>query len=149
MTSELRGCVFFEFPVRHTACATGAIEPFVAKPSGSAAVSGVVGHEGFIAVGRDAGLVTHAVDGLYTVQKTASGGPELYFLDQAEQLHPFTVKSFGWFFPFLHNKAPTNIVATPICSGSWRSLSPMAVLAPLSSPRGIPGALTMVLGLIC
>ena len=114
MTFELRGIVFFEFPIRHTACTAGTIEPFVPKPSGSAAVSGVVGHEGFVAMGRDAGLITHDVDGLYTVQKTASGGPELYFLDQTEQLDPFAVKSFGWFFLFLHNKAPTNIVATPI-----------------------------------
>ena len=64
MTFELCGRVFFEFPVRHTACAAGTIEPFVAKPSGSTAVSGVVRHEGFIAVGRDTGLVTHDVDGL-------------------------------------------------------------------------------------
>ena len=98
MTSELCGGVFFEFPVRDTTCAAGTVEPFVAKPSCSTAVSGVVHHECFIAMGRDAGLVTHDVDCLDTVEEAASGGPELYLLDQAEKLDPFAVKSFGWFF---------------------------------------------------
>ena len=37
------------------------------------------------------------------MKKTASGGPELYLLDQAEKLNPFTVKSFGWFFFFSYH----------------------------------------------
>jgi hypothetical protein len=114
VTFELRGGIFFEFPVRHAACAAGTFEPFVAKPSGSSAVSGVVHHEGFIAMGRDAGLVAQDVDGFDTVKETASGGPELYLFDQAEEFDPFSIKSLGWFFIFIHMKAPTNIVATPI-----------------------------------
>ena len=75
MTPELCGCIFFEFPLRDTAGATGAIEPFIAKPSCCPAISGVVYHECFIAVGRDTGLITHDVDGFDTVEETTSGGP--------------------------------------------------------------------------
>ena len=98
MPFELCGGIFFEFPVRYTACATSPFEPFIAKPSCRTAVSGVVDHEGLVAMGRDLGLLTQDVDGFDTVKDTASGRPELYFLDQAEKLDPFAVKSFGWFF---------------------------------------------------
>ena len=98
MTSELCGRIFFEFPLRDTACAAGTIEPFVAKPSCCTAISGIVHHKYFITMGRDTRLVTHDFDGFDTVKETASGGPDLYLLDQAEQLDPFAVKSFGWFF---------------------------------------------------
>jgi len=117
MTSELCGRVFFEFPIRDAACAAGTVEPFVSKPSCSAAVSGVVHHERFVAVRCDTGLVTHCIDGFYTVKDAASGGPELYLLDQTEKLDPFAVKAFGWFFLFFHVvrlKAPTTMAATPI-----------------------------------
>ena len=102
MTSELRGGIFFEFPVWYATCAACTVEPFVSKPPCSAAVSGVVGHERFVAVGCDTSLVTHDFDRFDTVKKAASGGPELYFFDQAEKLNPFAVKAFGWFFFLFH-----------------------------------------------
>jgi hypothetical protein len=102
VTSELCGSVFFEFPVRYATRAAGTIEPFVSEPPCSATVSGVVGHERFVAVGCDTGLVTHDFDGLDTVKKAASGGPELYLFYQAEKFDPFAVKSFGWFFFLFH-----------------------------------------------
>ena len=117
MTPELRGCVFFQFPVRDTAGRADSVEPFVSKPPCSAAVSGVVYHERFVAVRCDTGLVTHYIDGFYTVKDAASGGPELYLLDQTEKLDPFAVKSFGRFLLFFHIvllKVSTNITATPI-----------------------------------
>ena len=49
-------------------------------------------------MGRDFGLLTQYFNGFDTVKDTAPGRPELYFLDQAEKLDPFAVKSFGWFF---------------------------------------------------
>lgn len=114
MTPELRGCVFFEFPVWYATCAAGTVEPFVSKPSGSATISGVVGHEYFVAVGCDTSLVTHDFDSFDTVKEATSGGPELYLFDQAEKLNPFAIKTFGWFFILFHFKAPTTIAATPI-----------------------------------
>ena len=117
MTPELRGCVFFKFPVRDTACTADSVEPFVSKPSCSAAVSGVVHYERFVAVRCDTGLVTHYIDGFYTVKDAAPGGPELYLLDQTEKLDPFAIKSLGWFLLFFHVvllKASTSITATPI-----------------------------------
>ena len=98
MTLELRGCEFFEFPVRHAAYAACTFEPFVSEPSCSAAVSGIVHQECFVAMCRNAGLVTHYIDGFNTVKEAAPGGPELYFLDQGEKLNPFAVISFCWFF---------------------------------------------------
>ena len=97
MTLELGGCIFFEFPVRHTAGGTGTLEPFVSKPSCGTAVSGIVDHERFVAMGRDPGLVAHYINGLDSVKEAAPGWPELDLLDQSEKFHPFAVKSFGCF----------------------------------------------------
>jgi hypothetical protein len=102
VTPELRGCVFFKFPVWYATCAACTVEPFVSKPSGSATISGVVGHERFVAVGCDTSLVTHDFDSLDTVKKAASGGPQLYLFYQAEKLDPFAVKTLGWFFFLFH-----------------------------------------------
>ena len=95
MALEVGGRIFGEFPVGHTANTAGSFEPFVSKPPCSAAVSGVVYHERFVAVRCDTGLVTHYIDRFNTVKDAASGGPELYLLDQTEKLDPFAVKSFG------------------------------------------------------
>ena len=98
MTLEFGIVVFGQLPVGNAAFAANTFEPFVSKPPGGTTVSGVVHHKCFITMGRDTGLVTHDMDGFDTVEQTASGWPELYFLDQTEKFDPFAVKSFGWFF---------------------------------------------------
>ena len=93
MPPEMRRGIFLQFPLGYAAGRTNPFEPFVAKPSCGPAVSGVVHHEGFVAVGGDPGLFTHGFDGLDTVQQPFTGRPDLDFFDEPEQFHPFAVEA--------------------------------------------------------
>ena len=93
MAPEMRGGVFFQLPLGHAAGRADPFEPFVTQPSCRPAVSGVVDHEGFIAVGGNAGLVTRDFDGLDAVQQPFARRPDLDLVDQPEQRHPFAIEA--------------------------------------------------------
>ncbi len=93
MPPELRGGIFFELPLGQAAVRADPFEPFVAQPSCGPAVSGVVDHEGLVAVGGDAGLIAHGFDNPDAVQQAFARRPDLDFIDQPEQLHPLAVEA--------------------------------------------------------
>lgn len=74
------------------------MKPFVSKPACRPAVSGIAYHKGFIAMGRYAALVSDNLDSLDPVQQSFAGRPELYFIDQSKELHPFAVVAFRRLF---------------------------------------------------
>ena len=100
MTLELGGRILLQFPVRYAAYTANALKPFISEPSDGAAIPGIVYDEGFIAVGRDFGLISHRANGFDAVQYAFPGRPQLYFINQAEKLDPFAIKSFARCFLF-------------------------------------------------
>jgi hypothetical protein len=75
-------------------------DPFIAKPAGSSAVSGIVYHECLVAVGGNLSLIPQFFDGFDTMQNSFTRRPQFNFIDQAKQLDALAIVSFGWFFYF-------------------------------------------------
>ncbi len=98
MAFKLSGCIFFQLPVGHAANSANIRDPFIAKPPGGSASSGIVDHECLVAVGGDLSLVPQFLDGFDAMQDSSSGRPQFNFIDQSKQLDAFAIVSFGWFF---------------------------------------------------
>ena len=77
MSFKACGRVLFQLPFGNTADTTGSGKPFIAKPAGRPAVSGVHDQKHFVAVGCNSGLIADNVDGPDTMQHTPAGWPEL------------------------------------------------------------------------
>ena len=75
MPPKMRRGVFLQFPLGQAAGRANPLEPFVAQPSRGPAVSGVVDHEGFVAVGGDPGLIPKLLDRANSMQDPFSGRP--------------------------------------------------------------------------
>lgn len=93
MAPEMRGRVFFQFPLRYAAGGTYPIEPLIAQPSSRPAAAGIVNHKRLAAMGGDPGLITEDLNLLYAMQQSFARGPYFDFFNQPEQLHPFAVVS--------------------------------------------------------
>ena len=91
MALEVGGRIFGEFPVGNAADAAGAFEPFVSKPAGGSAVSGIGDHKGLVAMGRNPGLVAHDLDCLDPVQQSPTRWPEFDLVDQSKDLDSLSV----------------------------------------------------------
>jgi len=100
MTFKLSGRVFFKLPFGNPANPAYTFEPLVSQPPGGAAVTGIVYHEGFVAVGGNPGLVSEFFDCFDTMQNTFSRRPQFYLIDQPKKLDAFSIVSFGGFFGF-------------------------------------------------
>jgi hypothetical protein len=91
MALEVGGRIFGEFPLGNAADTAGSFEPFVSKPAGCSAVSGIGDHEGFVAMGRNPGLVAHDLDCFDSVQQSPTRWPEFDLLDQSKDLDSLSV----------------------------------------------------------
>ena len=67
MPLELGGRILLQLPVRYAADSANAFKPFISEPSDGAAIPGIIDNEGFIAVGRDFGLISDWPDNFNTV----------------------------------------------------------------------------------
>jgi hypothetical protein len=91
MTLEMGGRIFGEFPLGNAADTASSFEPFVSEPAGGSTVSGIGDHEGFVAMGRNPGLVAHDFDCLDSVQQSPTRWPEFDLLDQSKDLDSLSV----------------------------------------------------------
>src|SRR5210317_603447 len=102
MSFKISGCKFFHLPIGNTAGPANTSNPFVSEPTRRPAVSGVFDHKGFVTVSRDAGLISHAVNRLNSMQQPFARRPEFYFFNESKQFNPLTVvafsRLFSWFF---------------------------------------------------
>jgi hypothetical protein len=62
MALEVGGRIFGEFPFGNTANPAGSFEPFVSKPAGCPAVSGIGDDKALVAMGRNPGLIAGDID---------------------------------------------------------------------------------------
>jgi hypothetical protein len=115
MAFEVGGRIFGEFPIGNAADTAGSFEPFVSKPAGGSTVSGIGDHKGFVAMGRNPGLVPHDLDCFDSVQQPPTRWPEFDLLDQSKDLDSLSVVAPDRLFDCLLIGQNANI---PICSKS-------------------------------
>ena len=88
MAAETCFAVFFDLPLRDAALWAASGIPLIPKPAGSAAPPGMPYDERDVAVCRDFGQDSLDSKIFDTVQRSASGRPELDFIDQDEEIDP-------------------------------------------------------------
>ena len=112
MSFEISGCKFFHLPIGNAAGPANTSNPFVSEPASRPAVSGVFNHKGFVAVRRDSGLISHAVNRLDAMQQPFARRPKFYFFNQSKQFNPFAVEAlsglFSWFILCHDDNSPGN-----------------------------------------
>ena len=81
MTFKTRSRELRHLPFRNPAGAAGSGKPFVAKPAGRPAVSGVYDHKHLVAMGCDSGLIADNVNGLDSMQQPPAGWPKLNLIN--------------------------------------------------------------------
>jgi hypothetical protein len=91
MALEVGGRIFGELPVGNAADTAGSFEPFVSKPAGRSAVSGIGDHKGLVAMGRNPGLIAHHLDCFDSMQQSPTRWPEFDLLDQSKDLDSLSV----------------------------------------------------------
>ena len=79
MAFKTGGRVLCQLPFGNSADTTGSGKPFIAKPAGRPAVSGIHDQKHLVAVGCNSCLITENVDGPDTMQHPPAGRPELNF----------------------------------------------------------------------
>ena len=62
MALEVGGRILGQFPFGNTANPAGPFEPFISKPAGCSAVSGIVDDKTLVAMGRNPGLIAGDID---------------------------------------------------------------------------------------
>ena len=115
MALEVGGRIFGEFPVGNAADTASSFEPFVSKPAGCSAVSGIGNHKGLVAMGRNPGLIAHDLDYFDSMQQSPTRWPEFDLLDQPKDLDSLSVVAPGRLFDCLLIGQDSRI---PICPES-------------------------------
>ena len=86
--------VFFQFPIGNFAFFASSAHPFVADPTGSAAVFGIANHKCFSAMGGDFGEFAFIRNGTDPVKGAVARRPKFDFFQQAEKIDVFSVIAF-------------------------------------------------------
>ena len=128
MALEVGGRIFGEFPVGNAADTAGSFEPFISKPAGGSAVSGIGDQKSLVAMSRDPGLIAHDLNCLDSMQQSPARRPEFDLLDQSKDLDSLSIVAPGRLFDcFLSGQNTSIPMSSKLQSASASNPSSQAI----------------------